>query len=114
MRGGQAKITKGYGLPARFVIHTVGPVWRGGGFGEAELLASCYRNSLAIAVERSLGTIAFPSISTGAYGYPIERAAKIAVETVREVLSASSAAMEVTFCCFSEADFDVYDRLLGL
>jgi O-acetyl-ADP-ribose deacetylase len=110
---GQAKITKGYGLPARFVIHTVGPVWRGGAFGEAELLASCYRNSLAIAAERSLRTIGFPSISTGAYGYPIERAARIAVETVREVLSGSSSAMEVTFCCFSEHDLAIYDKVLA-
>ncbi len=110
---GQAKITKGYRLPARFVIHTVGPVWRGGRFGEAELLASCYRASLAIAAERSLRTIAFPSISTGAYGYPIEEAAKIAVETVREVLSGAKWPMEVTFCCFSKADLEVYDRLVN-
>jgi O-acetyl-ADP-ribose deacetylase (regulator of RNase III) len=109
---GQAKITKGYGLPARFVIHTVGPVWRGGSFGEAELLASCYRNSLAIAAERALRTIAFPSISTGAYGYPIESAAKIAMETVREVVSASSSPMEVTFCCFSAVDLAVYQTLV--
>jgi O-acetyl-ADP-ribose deacetylase (regulator of RNase III) len=109
---GQAKITKGYGLPARFVIHTVGPVWRGGAFGEGELLASCYRNSLAIAAERALRTIAFPSISTGAYGYRIESAAKIAVETVREVLSASSTPMEVTFCCFSSSDLATYEVLL--
>jgi O-acetyl-ADP-ribose deacetylase (regulator of RNase III) len=109
---GKAKITKGYGLPARFVIHTVGPVWRGGGFGEAELLASCYRESLALAAERALTTIAFPSISTGAYGYPIEAAAKIAVETVREVLSNSGASMEVTFCCFSKDDLEVYLSVL--
>jgi O-acetyl-ADP-ribose deacetylase (regulator of RNase III) len=91
----------------------VGPVWRGGSFGEGELLASCYRNSLAIAVERDLRTIAFPSISTGAYGYPIDRAAKIAVETVREVLSTSSTAMVVTFCCFSADDLEVYTTLLA-
>ena len=109
---GQAKITKGYRLPARFVIHTVGPVWRGGRFGEAERLASCYRNSLAIAAEQSLRTIGFPSISTGAYGYPIEEAAKIAVETVREVLSGSKSAMEVTFCCFSSIDLEVYHQCL--
>jgi O-acetyl-ADP-ribose deacetylase (regulator of RNase III) len=110
---GQAKVTKGYRLPARFVIHTVGPVWRGGAFGEGELLASCYRNSLAIAAERALRTIAFPSISTGAYGYRIESAAKIAVEAVREVLSASSTPMDVTFCCFSKADVDVYVAALA-
>jgi O-acetyl-ADP-ribose deacetylase (regulator of RNase III) len=109
---GQAKITKGYRLPARFVIHTVGPVWRGGSFGEPELLASCYRTSLALAAERGLRTIAFPSISTGAYGYPIESAAKIAVETVREVLSASSTPMEVTFCCFSASDLEIYELAL--
>ena len=110
---GQAKITKGYRLPARFVIHTVGPVWRGGSFGEAELLASCYRNSLAIGAERSLRTIGFPSISTGAYGYPIEKAAKIAVETAREVLSGSKSPMEVTFCCFSSSDLEVYQGCLA-
>ena len=110
---GQAKITKGYGLPARFVIHTVGPIWRGGRFGERELLASCYRTSLALAAERALRTIGFPSISTGAYGYPIERAAEVAVETVREVLSASSSPMEVTFCCFSKADLEIYENILA-
>ena len=110
---GQAKITKGYRLPARFVIHTVGPVWRGGRLGEAELLASCYRNSLAIAAERSLRTIGFPSISTGAYGYPIEEAAKVAVETVREVLSGSRSGMEVTFCCFSSTDLAIYEATIN-
>ena len=110
---GQAKITKGYRLPARFVIHTVGPIWRGGRFGERELLASCYRTSLALAAERSLRTIGFPSISTGAYGYPIESAAEVAVETVREVLSASSSPLEVTFCCFSKSDLEIYERILA-
>ena len=110
---GQAKITKGYRLPARFVIHTVGPIWRGGRFGERELLASCYRTSLALAAERWLRTIAFPSISTGAYGYPIESAAEVAVETVREVLSASSSPMEVTFCCFSKSDLEIYESILA-
>src|SRR5947209_5556262 len=80
---GEAKATPGYGLPARWVIHTVGPVWRGGGEHEAELLASCYRRSLAVADELGASTIAFPAISTGVYGFPVERAARIAVETIR-------------------------------
>ena len=109
---GDAKITRGYRLPARFVIHTVGPVWRGGGRGEAELLASCYRKSLMIAAERGLRTIAFPSISTGIYGYPIEEAAKIAVETVNAVISPMTDPPEVIFCCFSRRDLMVYERLL--
>src|SRR5881227_4063765 len=84
---GEAKITRGYRLPARFVIHTVGPVWRGGKDGEAETLASCYRNSLQVAIANGLSTIAFPAISCGAYGYPIQEAAGIAVETTREFLT---------------------------
>src|ERR671910_1245521 len=86
---GDAKITKGYRLPARHVIHAVGPVWRGGNAGEDELLASCYRRSLELAAEHGLKSIAFPSISTGVYGFPKDRAARIAVETVREVLGAN-------------------------
>jgi O-acetyl-ADP-ribose deacetylase len=109
---GDAKITKGYRLPAKFVIHTVGPVWRGGSRGEAELLASCYRRSLAIAAEKGLLSIAFPSISTGVYGYPIEEAAKIAVETVNAAISQTTDPPEVTFCCFSRRDLMVYERLL--
>ncbi len=109
---GDAKITRGYGLPARFVIHTVGPVWRDGRRGEAELLASCYRESLMIAAERRLRTIAFPSISTGIYGYPIEEAAKVAVETVDAVVSQMTDPPEVIFCCFSRRDLMVYERLL--
>ncbi len=107
---GDAKITKGYRLPARHVIHTVGPVWNGGEAGEAELLASCYRRSLEVAVENGLRSIAFPGISTGIFGYPIEQAARIAVDTVR-ASPASARIDEVTFCCFSERDLDVY---LGL
>ena len=109
---GDAKITRGYGLPARFVIHTVGPVWRDGRRGEEELLASCYRKSLLIAAERRLRTIAFPSISTGIYGYPIEEAAKVAVETVNAVLSPMAHPPEVIFCCFSRRDLMVYERLI--
>jgi O-acetyl-ADP-ribose deacetylase (regulator of RNase III) len=110
---GQAKLTKGYRLPARFVIHTVGPVWRDGTHGEPELLASCYRSSLALALEKKLASIAFPCISTGVYGYPLESAARVAIETVRDVLSQARAPIDVTFCCFSAGDLAVYERLLG-
>lgn len=109
-RTGDAKITKGYRLRARHVIHTVGPVWNGGKAGEAELLASCYRRSLEVAVENRVRSIAFPSISTGIFAYPIEQAARIAVDTVK-ASRASASLDEVTFCCFSERDLDVY---LGL
>jgi O-acetyl-ADP-ribose deacetylase (regulator of RNase III) len=111
-RVGEAKLTKGYKLPARFVIHTVGPVWRGGGNDEPKLLASCYRNSLTIADEHGFQSIAFPSISTGVYGYPIEPAAKIAVETISEIISKKSNLNEVLFCCFSQKDLEVYESLL--
>lgn len=107
---GQAKLTPGFRLPARFVIHTVGPVWEGGGHGEDALLAACYRNSLALAREHGLKSIAFPAISTGVYGFPRERAASIAA---RE-LSAGAAGFErVIACCFSESDAELYRRLLG-
>ena len=109
---GEAKLTKGYQLPARFIIHTVGPVWRGGKNGEPELLASCYRKSLAIAAEQEVKSIAFPSISTGVYGYPIELAARVAVETVCDVVRKSSMIEEIIFCCFSQSDLDVYKSLL--
>jgi O-acetyl-ADP-ribose deacetylase len=99
---GDAKITRGYRLPARFVIHTVGPVWTGGGAGEDALLASCYRRSLAVAAERGLRSLAFPAISTGVYGFPAERAADIAVRTVRDAVVENGVA-EVIFCCFSAA-----------
>lgn len=108
---GDARITRGHRLKARHVIHVVGPVWAGGGRGEAELLASCYRRALELARESALRTLAFPSISTGAYGYPIERAAPIAIEEVRRGLQAG-AIEEVTFCCFSAADLSVYGRAL--
>jgi O-acetyl-ADP-ribose deacetylase len=111
---GDAKLTKGYRLPARFVIHTVGPVWRDGKHGEPELLSSCYRRSLEIANAHGIRSIAFPSISTGVYGYPVEQAAAIAVQTVRAVLRESDSVQEVVFCCFSEHDLAVYEKLLGI
>jgi O-acetyl-ADP-ribose deacetylase (regulator of RNase III) len=109
---GEAKLTKGYKLPARFVIHTVGPVWRGGENGEPELLASCYRNSMAIAFKNRMKSIAFPSISTGVYGYPIELAAGVAVKTIRNAIGQPSNIEEVLFCCFSQKDLEVYESLL--
>jgi len=107
---GQAKITGGYRLPAKHVIHTVGPVWRGGNNGEPELLADCYRNSLKLAADNGLKTVAFPAISTGVYGYPKEPAAKIAIKTVSEFLKGRD--MEVILVAFSEADELLYERLL--
>lgn len=110
---GDARLTRGYRLPARFVIHAVGPVWRGGAHGEADLLASCYRRCLQIAAQAGVRTIAFPSISTGIYGYPIEQAAAVAVGTVRDALrDASTPIREVIFCCFSAQDLAVYETLL--
>ncbi|HEV7326008.1 MAG TPA: O-acetyl-ADP-ribose deacetylase [Bosea sp. (in: a-proteobacteria)] len=109
---GDAKLTKGYRLPARFVIHTVGPVWQGGGQSEAELLASCYRRSLAVAAPAGARTIAFPSISTGVYGYPIAAAARIAVETVAAALKTKPDFGEIVFCCFSPEDLAIYRREL--
>ena len=111
---GEARLTRAYRLPARFVIHTVGPVWHGGTHGEPESLASCYRESLKLAMDNKVSTLAFPSISTGVYGYPIEAAAEIALATVRSVLSKNCGALrEVVFCCFSLSDLLVYERLLG-
>lgn len=109
---GDAKITKGYRLPAKYVIQTVGPVWHGGAKGEPELLASCYRRSLELAAENGVLSIAFPCISTGVYGYPAHQAARIAVDTVRATLDRLSCQMDVTFCCFSERDYGTYSALL--
>lgn len=109
---GQARITAGYRLAARYVIHTVGPVWRGGEHGEAALLADCYRNSLRLAGERDLASLAFPCISTGIYGFPPAPAARIAVETVRAEAVAYPSLREVLFCCFSQEDLALYDALL--
>jgi O-acetyl-ADP-ribose deacetylase (regulator of RNase III) len=109
---GQAKRTRGYRLPARFVIHAVGPVWQGGKEDEDELLASCYRESLRLASD--LRSIAFPAISTGVYGFPIERATRIAVREVRRFLQTGGHSLEkVVFCCFSAADEQVYRRVLA-
>jgi O-acetyl-ADP-ribose deacetylase len=110
---GEAKLTRGYLLPAAFVIHTVGPVWRGGASGEPALLSSCYRRSLAVASSAGAASIAFPSISTGRFGYPVEQAAHIAVATVREALLAGSGVRSVTFVCFTDADLAVYERVLA-
>lgn len=109
---GDAKLTRGYRLPAKYVIHTVGPVWRNGEHGEPELLASCYRRCLEIAAANNVLTIAFPSISTGLYGYPIEQAAAVAVSAVQSTLSESRSISEVLFCCFSPSDLEVYERAL--
>jgi O-acetyl-ADP-ribose deacetylase (regulator of RNase III) len=110
---GNARITKGYKLPAKYVIHTVGPIWKGGKVREDELLSSCYRNSLALAEDYGIRSVAFPSISTGAYGFPLERAAQLAISTVREHLRRSAKIDEVRFVCFSKSDRDVYQRFLG-
>jgi O-acetyl-ADP-ribose deacetylase (regulator of RNase III) len=112
---GDAKITRGYRLPARHVIHTVGPVWHGGMSGEPALLASCYRRALEIADAHGLRSIAFPAISTGIYGYPIEAAARIAVDTARSCAEAQpqSSLAEIVFCCFSALDLKIYQRALG-
>ena len=110
---GEAKITKGYNLPAKHVIHTVGPVWHGGGHNEDELLASCYRNSLKLAVENGATTIAFPAISTGVYSFPSDRACRIAVKTVQEFLDEDETLRKVSFVCFNQTTLDLYSNALG-
>jgi O-acetyl-ADP-ribose deacetylase (regulator of RNase III) len=112
-RTGEAKLTRGHRLQARWVIHAVGPVWSGGRAGEDEALASCYRGALAIAAERALRSIAFPAISTGVYSFPLERATRIAVAEVRRALAAGPGLERVVFCCFSPGDREVYERVLG-
>ena len=111
-RPGEAKITRGYCLPARFVIHTVGPVWRGGKHGEPETLANCYRNSLQLAVENRIKTLAFPAISCGAYGYPIEEAAQIAFKTTRDFLAANEELQKVALAVWGEDVYDAYFQIL--
>ncbi len=110
---GDAKITAGYRLPARHVIHAVGPVWQGGESGEPLLLRSCYERSLTLAEQYGLASIAFPSISTGIYGYPMEPAARIAIQAVREFAAQVTTLRETIFCCFSDRDLDVYQRQLA-
>jgi O-acetyl-ADP-ribose deacetylase (regulator of RNase III) len=112
-RTGEAKATPGFRLAARHVIHTVGPVWRGGAHGEPELLASCYRNALELAASLGAHSIAFPSISTGVYGYPIEVAAPVAVASSRRTLERLPQIRELVFCCFSAEDLAVYEDVLG-
>src|SRR5436190_15070637 len=112
-RPGEAKLTRGYNLLARFVIHTVGPVWSGGNHGEAETLANCYRNSLKLAAENEIKTIAFPAISCGAYRYPIEPAARIATQTARDFVAVTGQIEKVIFVLATEEIFRVYQHLLG-
>jgi O-acetyl-ADP-ribose deacetylase len=109
---GGAKLTKGYRLPARFIIHTVGPVWTGGKRGEPQVLANCYRNSLQLAVENGIKTIAFPAISCGAYGYPIQEATRVALETTREFLASDDKIEKVIFVLWGEDVCEAYRRLL--
>jgi O-acetyl-ADP-ribose deacetylase (regulator of RNase III) len=109
---GQAKITRGYDLSVRFVIHTVGPIWRGGKHEEARILVNCYRNSLKLAVENEIRTIGFPAISCGAYGYPIEEAAHIAFKTTHEFLAVSDEIQKVIFVVWGEDIYDAYRQIL--
>jgi len=111
-RPGEAKITRGYLLPARFVIHTAGPVWRGGKHGEPETLANCYRNSLQVALKNGIKTIAFPAVSCGAYGYPIEEAAQIAFKATREFLTGSDDPQKVIFVLRGDEVYDAYRKEL--
>jgi len=110
---GEAKITPGFHLPARYIIHAVGPVWQGGRQGEPALLASCYRRCLELAFEHSIARLAFPSISTGVYGYPVELAAGIAVQTVTCVAAKMPSIAQIMFCCFSARDLEVYEHCLA-
>jgi O-acetyl-ADP-ribose deacetylase len=109
---GGARITGGYSLPARWVIHTVGPVWKGGGHSEDELLTACYRNSLALARDNGIRTIAFPAISTGVYGFPVARACAIALREVKQFLEANPLPEEVRLICFDRHTADIYRNLL--
>ena len=109
---GQARLTRGYKLPAKHVIHTVGPVWHGGTQNEARLLASCYRESLSLATAKGLTSIAFPCISTGVYGYPAEQATEVAIAAVRDFLRTPGSLREVIFCCFSASDLALYQSAL--
>lgn len=110
---GEAKITAGHRLPAKYVIHTVGPVWRGGHENEPAVLAACYRNALKLAVRNEIHSLAFPCVSTGIYGFPKPQAAQIAVATVADFLTAQQVDLQVIFCCFSKEDADIYHGLVG-
>ncbi len=110
---GEAKITKAYRLPSRFIIHTVGPVWYGGQIGEKELLANAYRNSLKLAIDNGLKSIAFPNISTGVYHFPKDLAASIAIQTVKEFLAHDNTLESVIFCVFDDENFEIYQNLLN-
>jgi len=110
---GEARLTRGYRLPEKFIIHTVGPVWHGGMQNEAKLLASCYRESLSLAAAQNLASIAFPCISTGIYGYPPEQAAEVAIAAVREFIRSPSSLRELIFCCYSAGDLAIYRSLLA-
>ncbi len=107
---GEAKITKGYNLPAKWVIHTVGPIWKGGDHGEDEMLARCYRNSLELAEKHGVRTLAFPSISTGAYGFPVERASKIGIMEINDFLERNSTIEKVVLVCFNDVAYECYSR----
>lgn len=109
---GEAKITKGYNLPAKYVIHTVGPVWRDGTKNEDNLLASCYRNSLDLALKKNISSITFPSISTGVYRFPVERASKIALSETEKFLKTNETIKEVIFICFDDKTLDTYQKLI--
>jgi O-acetyl-ADP-ribose deacetylase len=109
---GQSKITRGYRLPARFVIHTVGPVWHGGGHGEPELLASCYRTTLRLAIEQNVKTIAFPAISCGVYGFPIDQASRIAIREIVNFIEREKRIEKVFISCFTDQVFDAYTAAL--
>ncbi|MCF8297989.1 MAG: O-acetyl-ADP-ribose deacetylase [Saprospiraceae bacterium] len=111
-RTGEAKITKGYNLPAKFVIHTVGPIWRGGNNNEVELLKNAYKNSLKIAVENKVKTIAFPNISTGVYHFPKQKAAEMAINETKNFLNNFPELEKVYFVCFDNENFDIYKKLL--
>ncbi len=110
---GEAKISPGFKLSAKFVIHTVGPVWRGGNYDEEKLLSNCYKNSLQLAVKNNVKTIAFPAISTGIYGYPVEEATKIAVKVVSEFLKADDSIEKVIFVCFDSTTYDIYEKSIS-
>lgn len=109
---GDAKLTMSYRLPAKYVIHAVGPVWHGGAHGEAELLASCYRRAIELAAAHEAKSLTFPGISTGVYGFPVEQAAGVAVSAVRDSLQTYTVIQEIVFCCFSAGDLAIYDKLL--